>query len=137
MSKRSTKEKKLRKKMRLESSIKENDTQFDIMDLLKTTNMETKPNMGKFLQEHVKIIRIFNPKKIQVYPTFEYEIAKVFVKFLDGHELIMDCHANKCPGFETQEFFLYFNCEEIEMNQKEMELVKQFFQRLFEFKFVY
>lgn len=49
MSKRSTKEKKLRKKMRLESSIKENDTQFDIMDLLKTTNMETKPNMGKFL----------------------------------------------------------------------------------------
>ena len=31
----------------------------------------------------------------------KYEIAKVFVKFLDGHELIMDCHANKCPGFET------------------------------------
>lgn len=86
----------------------------------------------------MKTIRIFNSNKIQSYPTFEYEISKVFVKFMDGHELIMDCHANKCPGFETQEFFMYFNCDEIALkNKRETELIGQFFQRLFEFKFVY
>lgn len=99
--------------------------------------METKPNMGKFLEQYVNTIRIFNSNKIKVYPAFEYEISKVFVKFLDGHELIMDCHANKCPGFETQEFFMYYNCDEVEINKKEIQLIGQFFQKLFEFKFVY
>lgn len=73
-----------------------------------------------------------------MYPTFKYEVSKVFVKFTDGHELIMDCNANKSPGFETPEFFMYYNCDEVELTKKrELEAIRVFFNWLFEFKFVY
>lgn len=131
------KDKKIKRKQKLENIVKEEEISYDIIRLLNTERMDSKPNIGKFLQSYVKEIRIFNSTKITVYPVFGYKIDKVFVKFLDGHELIWDCNANKSEGFETPEFYYYDRCDEIELKKKDIETIKGFFDFLIQFKFIY
>lgn len=63
---------------------------FDVFDLLRHENLDTKPNMAKFLKDYVKSITGFPKVKPMFYPAFELDISKWFIKFLDGHELIVD-----------------------------------------------
>lgn len=131
------KDKKIKQKQKLENIVKEEQKKFNILELLSNERQDSKPNLGKFLSEYVKDIRCFNGNKIQFYPVFRYDIAKVFVKFLDGHELIFDKNANKSLGFETPEFYLYDGCSEVELKKKDIEIIRQFFNYIEEFKFIY
>lgn len=125
------KEKKLEK---AQADLKENQVKFDIITLLMNEQIDTKPNLGKFLKQYVKMIRCLNQNsKICFYPNFSYEMSKVFVKFLDGHELIFDMKSQ----VPENTYFLYFETDEIEMSKKDKEYVKRFFDFLFQFKFVF
>lgn len=46
--------------------------------------------MAKFLKSYVKSITGCPKAKPTFYPAFELEISKWFIKFLDGHEIIVD-----------------------------------------------
>ena len=80
----------LKQKAKLQEELKEEKLKFDILNLLKTEHIDTKPNMAKFLKQHVSSIRTLNWSKMQLYPTFKYEVTKISVRFLDDHELIFD-----------------------------------------------
>lgn len=126
------KDKKLKKKEKLQAIVEEEQQKFDVIELLRVERQDSKPNLGKFLSEYVKEIRGCNGGKISFYPTFHYDISKVFVRFLDGHELIY-CKI----GIKGPEYYLYDGCTELELKAKEVELVKQFFDYLEQFKFIY
>jgi len=70
--------------------------------------------------------------KIVFYPTLRYSITKVFVKFLDGHELIYT--ENVLPG--SPKYYMYDGLTEVQLKEKELELIEMFFKYLLEFKFV-
>lgn len=74
--------------------------------------LDTKPNMAKFFKEHVEMIRGANNGKIKFYPNFKYELTKVFVRFLDGHELIYDMLTD---GKFTPKYYLCYQFDEIEL----------------------
>ena len=138
MSRHTKERKKAKQKAKLEQIVKNEQIKYDVLQLLETERMDSKPNLGKFLKDYVKEIRIYNTNKITVYPEFHYELSKVFVRFLDDHELIKDYHANKSPGFETPEFYLYDGCSEIELTKKkELLVIEQFFNYLEQFKFIH
>jgi len=46
--------------------------------------------MAKFLKDYVKCITGFPKTKPVFYPSFEIDISKWFIKFFDGHELVVD-----------------------------------------------
>lgn len=81
--------KKERRQRKRAEAIQGNQTTFDIIGLLQRENLETKPNFAKFLETYVKDVRVYVGSKIQFYPTLKYDIRKIFVTFLDGHELVM------------------------------------------------
>lgn len=133
---RHTKEKKNRNKakhIKCESLMKECQLQFDIMFLLRTSALNLKPNLAKFIQRYVKSIRGFNANNIQFYPEFKYTVEKVFVRFLDGHELLY----LKNSANNTVSYYFCYGVDELEIKENELLLIKQFFDSLFEFKFVY
>lgn len=132
---RHTKDKKKKQKQiekRLEK-VEQQQIEFDIIMLLKTELLDTKPNFAKFLKEYVKDIRCYNSQKIQFYPIYKYELSKVFVKFLDGHELIYDIHALT----DQSKYCMLKNIDEEQIKEKDILVVKKFFDLLFQFKFVY
>lgn len=63
----------------------------------------------------------------------DYQISKVFVKFLDGHELIY---------YVTQiiknlpKYYFFDDLEELELKPRDMLLVEEFFETLAKFKFI-
>lgn len=71
--------------------------------------------------------------KAQCWPEVKYQISKIFVTFLDGHELMF---------FTTQDLpnlprhYLYYNLEEMALKQKDVQAVDEFFSSLRKFKFV-
>ena len=81
--------KKERRQRKRAEAIQGNQTTFDIINLLQHENLETKPNFAKFLETYVKDVRVCVGSKIQFYPTLKYDTRKIFVTFLDGHELVM------------------------------------------------
>ena len=114
--------------------VQENDIKFDIIRLLKETQLDTKPNVAKFLQNHVRDIRaVISNGKIQCWPTYKYQISKVFVTFLDGHELIFYV-TQVIPNIPK--YYLYYNMDEIELKQCNVQFVEAFFNALLQFKFV-
>lgn len=92
--------------------------------LLRTEQLDTKPNFAKFLKERVKEIRGLTTSKVAYYPAFDYELSKVFVKFLDGHELIFDL---KSDGKFTPIFYYCYNLDEIELKKADENAVELFF----------
>ena len=123
-----------KKRKQLESKLAEEQVKFDILKLLEEEQLDTKPNMAKFLKDHVEMIRCLCKSKLQFYPTFKYELSKVLVKFLDGHELIYDMLTD---GKFTQIYYMYDGTDEEELSTKDVELVKAFFDYLLQFRFVY
>lgn len=127
------KDKKKKKKQKQVEQIQTEKTCFDIISLLKTQQLDTKPNMAKFLDQYVEYIRgLVSNSKIVFYPTFQYEITKVFVKFLDSHELLYT--KNVLSG--SPNYYLYDGLTEVQLKEKELELIEMFFKYLLEFKFV-
>ena len=123
-----------KKRKQLEAKLAEEQVKFDILKLLEEEQLDTKPNMAKFLKDHVEMIRCLCKSKLQFYPTFKYELSKVFVKFLDGHELIYDM---KSDGKFAQIYYMYDGTDEEELSTKDVEPVKAFFDYLLQFRFVY
>ena len=127
------KDKKKKKKQKQVEQVQTEKTCFDIISLLKTQQLDTKPNMAKFLDQYVEYIRgLVSNSKIVFYPTLQYEITKVFVKFLDSHELIYT--KNVLSG--SPNYYMYDGLTEVQLKEKELELIEMFFKYLFEFKFV-
>ena len=129
---RHTKEKRKKQQLKKEAEVKEEKIVFDVFYLLKHENLDTKPNMAKFLKSYVKCITGCPKTKPSFYPTFELEITKWFVKFLDGHELIFNVQRSE---MEDQYLFYCFT-DEIEMKSSETALAKMLFDKLIEFKFL-
>lgn len=69
--------------------MEENKQVFDVMSLLRDEKLDTKPNFAKFLETYVRDVRMCVGSKIQFYPALKYDTRKIFVTFLDGHELVM------------------------------------------------
>lgn len=129
------KEKKAKKKQKQKQleKIQAENQKFDIIELLENEQLDTKPNFAKFLDSYVERISVVvNHGKIQFYPTIECSFPKIFVLFLDKHELMYS--QNVLPG--RQHYSLYYDEDEIELDQKQIQLVEVFFSRLFEFKFI-
>ena len=125
MSRKSTEEKKLRRKRNQEKEILEDKIEFDILDILRNSSLETKPEVGEFLKKYIKTIRILvEHQKITIYPVTQYSISKVFVDFLDGHQIISVFSAS------PRQYYLYKGLEEIELNEKEMKYVIAFIEKL-------
>ena len=129
---RHTKEKRKKQQLKKEAEVKEEKIVFDILHLLKHENLDTKPNMAKFLKGYVAQIVGLPKVKPAFYPVFDLVISKWFVKFLDGHELIY-CPEQLKP--EDQYSFCFFP-NEIELSSSNRDLVKTFFDKLIEFKFL-
>lgn len=123
-----------KKRKQLEAKLAEEQVKFDILKLLEEEPLDTKPNMAKFLKEHVEMIRGLCQNKIKFYPNFKYELSKVFVKFLDGHELIYDMLTD---GKFTPKFYFCYNFDEIELKDSDIPIIEQFFRYLMAFKFIY
>ena len=129
------KDKKAKAKEKAQAQLQENKVKFDIIQLLNEEQLDTKPNMGKFLKQYVKMIRGLNANsKICFYPDYKFSISKVFVKFLDGHELIYDMATT---DDKQVKYFLYFETDELELKKKDAEAVEKFFNFLLQFNFVF
>jgi len=88
--------------------------------------------MGEFLKEYVKSIRVMvQHSKVMIYPVQRFDIGKVFIDFLDGHQIVSDFSKSE------REYFLYHGIEEIDMKEKERKLVIMFVQKLQEFSFIH
>lgn len=48
-----------KKREELEKKLAEEKVEFDVLSLLKNSLTDTKPNMAKFLSEHVQMVRAF------------------------------------------------------------------------------
>ncbi len=129
---------KLRKQKKREERIKEEQRELeesknrvDILHILKSELYDTKPNMAKLLDNYVVSIRLFICNNIEVYPEFHYDITKIFIRFKDNSELIRIQNGN------TFEYVLERDFEDEKFNEKEKELIEQFFSLLFQFKFIH
>lgn len=132
MSKLSTKEKRKKQQLKKEAEVKDDKLVFDVFSLVQNENLDTKPNMAKFLKNYVKCITGCPKVKPTFYPAFELDIFKYFVKFFDGHELIIDL-TQKDPKWK---YFFYYELDEVKLSQKELALIEDFFNKLIEFGFV-
>lgn len=90
MSKKKDRDKKRRRAEKAEAEVRERQEVFDVFRLLREENTETKPNMGKFLKQYVKDVRAVVVGLASFYPSFSFKTTRVFVMFLDGHELMYD-----------------------------------------------
>ena len=127
------KDKKQKKKERQAEQAKSEKACFDIVQLLSTEQIDTKPNLAKFLDTYVKDIHAsIGSSKISFYPNYRYELAKLFVRFLDGHELVYIL--NTLPN--GQNYFLYDGVDEQTLTHKDIVVVEKFFNFLFDFKFI-
>lgn len=109
----------LKQKAKLQEELKEEKLKFDILNLLKTEHIDTKPNMAKFLKQHVSSIRTLNWSKMQFYPTFKYEVTKISVRFLDDHELIFD----KTKLENKDKYTMYYGTDSYELKAKDLEII--------------
>ena len=80
-----------------------------------------------------RVASLVDNGKIYFYPTMQYTLAKTFVKFLDGHELIY--MANVLPG--KPHCCLYDGIDEVPLKDKDIDIVEKFFNNLMQFKFVH
>ena len=129
MSRHTKEDKRARRRRELEAGVKGEETVFDVFRLLAEENTETKPNMAKFLKGYVKSVSGHQWSKPVFWPPSGPDIAKYFVRFLDGHELMADMSRRE-PAY-----YFYMGVEEVETSERERALAAEFFRRLFLFKF--
>ena len=129
---RHTKEKRKKQKLKKEAEVKEEQLVFDIFSILQTENLDTKPNMAKFLKNYVKCITGCPKVKPTFYPTFELDIYKYFIKFFDGHELIVNLSQKDLK----YRFIFCYDIDEVQLDQKELKLAEDFFNKIVAFNFV-
>ena len=133
MSKRK-KDKKQQKKQKQLEQVKSSHQVFDVIEILNSQKLDTKPNVTKFLNQYVGCITaVVSTGKVQCYPKIKYALSKVFVKFLDGHELVWYVK-NEIP--HSQSFFLYFGIDEEKLSADGMLAAESLFNALVQFKFV-
>lgn len=126
--------KKEKKKQKQAEKLQQELTKFDVIKLLKTNQLDTKPKTAQFLNKYVKnITAVISNGKVQFYPILSYSIPKIFVKFLDGHELIYQID-DKLQLKEK--IYLYYNLDEIEIKQNDLIYVEKLFNAVIQFKFV-
>ena len=129
----SKKEKKAKKKQKQLEKVQAEKKKFDIIELLKTEQLDTKPNFAKFLDAYVeRIAVVVNNGKIQFYPTIECSFPKILVRFLDKQELMYSEHVLQ----GQQHYCLYDDLVEIKLKQEELQLIEDFFSYLQKFKFI-
>ena len=63
----------------------------------------------------------------------KYEGRKIFVTFLDGHELI---YYHKVDYPQQPKYYYMYKMEDIELKPRQLELVQGFFDNLVKFNFV-
>ena len=122
-----------KKKQKQKQIVSENEkNELDIPFLLESELYDTKPNMAKFLEKYVNSIRIlFSQGKAEVYPIYEYQIAKVIIQFNDNSFILsIESQGDRKVIYER-------DLEEIPLKEKHEELIKSFVQFLFQFKFVH
>ena len=122
-----------KKKRKQEKKVSDENNQIlDIPYLLSSELYDTKPNMAKFLEKYVNSIRIlFSQGKAEVYPKYEYQIAKVIIQFNDNSFILsIESQGDRKVIYER-------DLEEIPLKEKHEEIIKSFVQFLFQFKFVY
>ena len=126
------KKKKKQKQKQLEQ-ISSDQQKFDIISLLSSEQLDTKPNFAKFLDNYVEIISVVvSNGKIHFYPTTKYSFSKVLVRFLDKHELIYE--KNVLPGHPH--YYMYDDLIEIPLKQTDIQLIEMFFSFLQQFGFI-
>lgn len=121
MSNKSSKDRKARRKMRLEESLKSEGVSVDVVGLIESEPTRTKPEIGQFLSKFVKEIRLLaQPPKVTVYPRFSYFASRIMIDFVgDAHILV----AFKGKAFETS---LWKGIEEIETTNSQMNAMRKF-----------
>ena len=122
-----------KKKQKQKQIVSENEkNELDIPFLLESELYDTKPNMAKFLEKYVNSIRIlFSQGKAEVYPKYEYQIAKVIIQFNNNSFILsIESQGDRKVIYER-------DLEEIPLKEKHEELINSFVQFLFQFKFVY
>lgn len=134
-SERKKEKRKIRKQKKRQEYLKKMEEELknkslDILNILKTESYDTKPKMAKFLEQYVKYIRIYNANNIEVYPSFKYTIHRVFITFLNNDDITM------IKREKMDEIFLTHDFKDIILKPKEKELISQFLQFLFDFKFI-
>lgn len=94
---------------------------------MKDENTGTKPNMAKFLKQYVRSVRALASGALGFYPRFEYKVQRVFVQFVDGHELIF------YPGRPKPEnrYVCTYRYEDVALGQADLQALDKFFGRLF------
>lgn len=133
---RKTIKRKIRKEKKRQEYIKKLESQkvkFKIIQLLSESNFDSKPNTVKFLQQYVQAIRCLSDRNFQFYPSFQYHITKVFVVFIDGHELIYDM---KTDGKLTQKYILTYNFDDVNLKNSDESIIDCFIRSLFQFKII-
>ena len=131
MPKKSSKEKKLRRKQALEDSLKKENTKFDIISLLKTESLKTKPEYGDFLKKYVKEIRILNNySKITVYPIYDFSALKIMIDFLDSHQILVELSNT------TFRCSLWYGIEEVDITESDAKVLDNFDCQLRKFGFL-
>ena len=122
-----------KKKRKQEKTVSnENNEILDIPYLLSSELYDTKPNMAKFLEKYVNSIRIiFSQSKAEVYPKYEYQIAKVIIQFNDNSFIL------SIESQDDRKVIYERDLEEVQLKEKHEELIKSFVQFLFQFKFIH
>ena len=128
------KDKKLKRKQKQLEQVQAKNKKFDIIGLLKTEQLDTKPNFAKFLNEYVeRIAAVVSNGKIQFYPTLNYQLPKILVRFLDGHELSYE----KEPMHNCPHCYLFDDLKEVKLSNDDLKYAEMFFNHIVDFKFVY
>jgi hypothetical protein len=131
---RHTKDRRKQQKERLQVAVKQEKIVFDVLNLIRTEQIDTKPNMGKFLKQYVKGIRGVNASgKMTFYPSVEYRTTKVIVQFMDEHDFVFNGEAEK----PEDRYYCSFGVDEVKLKQKDYEYLERFFDLLRKFGFFY
>ena len=133
---RKTIKRKLRKEKKRQEYIKKLESQkvkFKIIQLLSESNFDSKPNTVKFLQQYVQAIRCLSDRNFQFYPSFQYHLSKVFIIFIDGHELIYNMQTD---GKLIQKYILTYNFDDVNLKVSDENIIDVFISSLFQFKII-
>lgn len=80
---------KLRKREKLREKAAVSGEKLDVLQLFRETKLETKPEIAEFLEKHVLSVKVFVKEGFwKCWPADERVVSKVFVKMLDGQELV-------------------------------------------------
>lgn len=128
------KQRKEKKQLELQKKLAEEHVKLDVLQLLREEKLETKPEVADFLKKNVKNIWVFvKDGKAYVWPAEKRVIAKAFMNFLDGHELIWN---KLSDGKVLPKVIMCYEDEEAKLSSKDIDVIEQFFLKLQELGFI-